>query len=222
VVPSALQVCTPLFEHCLLCGVQTAPQTPALIAPPCHVPVASQVCGTVPLQRVAVGVHTPAQWPPEHAWFVHGVHATPPVPHAAVVSVVRHVLPLQQPLGQLTESHCVWQVPPRQMRCEPHEPPSFVLVTEPHTGPFEHDMVPIWQGLLFGLHGAFAVHATQLPALQTPVTVAEEHCVPSLAATIESVHVGVPPAHEVTVPVPQGLPAGVQGAPVVQALHAPE
>ncbi len=148
---------------------------------------------------------------------------TPPVPHAAIVSLASHVLPPQHPLAHVVESHLVTHDPLVQMRCAPHDPPSFTLLAEPHIGPLAQDIVPLWQGLSPGWQTALGVQETQTPLLHTPLaTVADWHEVPSVAAFIESVHVGTPPAHEVTLPVPQGLPGGVHDAVKVHALQTPE
>jgi hypothetical protein len=51
-----------------------------------HAPVASHVCGVLPLQRCWPGAHTPAQEPPEtQVWFVHAAAAPhwPLAPHVA-------------------------------------------------------------------------------------------------------------------------------------------
>lgn len=51
---------------------------------------------------------------------LHAEHAAPPLPHNAAVKVVMHVLPLQQPVGQLVESHT--QLLPLQRWPTAHSP----------------------------------------------------------------------------------------------------
>ena len=68
--PLTLQVCTPLFEHCVAPGEQTPAHTPPTQAwfvhalPFCQVPELSHVCGVWPLHCIEPGLHVPEQRPP--------------------------------------------------------------------------------------------------------------------------------------------------------------
>jgi hypothetical protein len=71
--PLALQVSTPLPEHCVAPGVhepvhvpmlQTAGQT---VPVACQFPFMSQVCGCCPLHCIAPGAHVPLHVPAVHA-----------------------------------------------------------------------------------------------------------------------------------------------------------
>jgi hypothetical protein len=80
--------------------------------------------------------------------------------------------------------------------------------------PMEHDVVPVWQTLPFGLHDWPAVHDTHCPLLQTWLV---PHAVP-LATGVELTHVCVPVAHEY---VPLWHASTMHAPPAVHAAHDP-
>jgi hypothetical protein len=78
-----------------------------------------------------------------------------------------------------------------------------MLAGDPHSGPFEHDIVPCWHGLPGGEHVALGVQATHDPwpshtPLATPLVIQDA---PAAAGTPWSLQVIMPPAQEVTWPV---------------------
>lgn len=77
-------------------------------------------------------------------------------------------------------------------------------------------VVPVWHGLLVGLHEAPAVQATHDPLLQTSLV---PHVMP-LPAGPDETHTDVPVAHDV-LPARQTLPPGLQATFAVHATHAP-
>jgi len=126
----------------------------------------------------------------------------------------------------------VWQglpgmhaVPAVQAAQLPLEQTSFV----PHDVPFAtsspvdtqigcpelHDVVPVRQGLLLGVHAVPAVHAAQIPLVQTSFV---PHAVPLAAFSVDT-QIGCPELHDV-VPVWQGL-LGVHAVPAVHAAQIP-
>jgi len=98
-----------------------------------------------------------------------------------------------------------------------------MFIGVPHTGPLVHAIVPCWQGLPGGVQLEFGVQARHapLPSHTPPETAVVWHEAPAGAGAFWSVQVIVPPAHEVTLPVWQGLLAGEHALPTVHALHAP-
>ena len=78
-VPLALQVWTPLPEHCFAPGTHTPVQAPLTHAEATHVvavpqaPLFEQVCTPLLEHEVAPGAHTPVHAPPTQALFEHGV-----------------------------------------------------------------------------------------------------------------------------------------------------
>jgi len=137
-------------------------------------------------------------------------------------AAVTHPVLSQQPLAHDVPSHAT-QAPAEQIEPLPHDLPSLMFVGEPHTGPLVQLIVPCWQGLPGGVQIAFGVHALQAPLpSHTPlVTAVAWHEAPAAAGVFWSVHVIVPPAHEVTFPVWQGLLAGEHALPTMHALHTP-
>ena len=80
--------------------------------------------------------------------------------------------------------------------------PWLTALPATHSGPDEQDIVPLWHVLPVGVHSAFGVHETQLPApSQTPIgTVAVSHDLPAAAFVVWSVHVATPAVQAVTLP----------------------
>lgn len=117
-----------------------------------------------------------------HAW-----HAAPPVPvpHSLGdwAACATHPLVSQQPLAHVVELQAV-QDPDEQIKPVPHDFPSLMLLPGLHTGPAEHDIVPLLHELPVGVHVALGVQDTQLllPS-QTPLaTDAVVQAVPADAA----------------------------------------
>lgn len=80
--------------------------------------------------------------------------------------------------------------------------------------PVEHEVVPVWHGLL-GVQLTPAVHPLQRPApSQTPPA----HGKP-LDALLANVHTGIPVSHRM-LPIVQGFPVA-QDIPVLHAMHVP-
>ena len=128
----------------------------------------------------------------------------------------------QQPLAHDAPSHAT-QAPAEQICPLPHDLPSLMFIGDPHTGPLVQLIVPCWQGLPGGVQIAFGVQAPQAPLpshtpLDRPLAWQEA---PAAAGAFWSVHVIVPPAHEVTLPIWQGLLAGEHALPTMHALHTP-
>jgi hypothetical protein len=147
----------------------------------------------------------------------------PPLPHSGVVcAVVTHPVLSQHPLGHDVELQGL-QTPLAHTRFVPQGLPSSMLLGAAHAGPFAHDIVPCWHGLPAGVQTAFGAHATHVPCpSHTPLArllVLQD--VPAGAEAFKSVHVIVPPAHEVTFPVWQGLVAGAHELPTWHALQTP-
>lgn len=137
----------------------------------------------------------------------HETHDHPFMPQWALVSPAWQVLPEMQPVQQLPDRHC--PLPP------PHEVLLGLLVLLTHTGPpLAQLMTPVMQSLGLVVHEAPAVHATQLPALQTP----PGQAVPA-ARLAPSTQTGEPELHEM-LPALHGL-LGVHPAPALQGLHEP-
>jgi hypothetical protein len=82
--------------------------------------------------------------------------------------------------------------------------------------PVEHEVVPVWQTLPFGVQPAPAVQSTQVPLLHTLLL---PHDVPS-ATFVAFAQVDVP-VEQSDVPVLQTLPPGLHVAPAWQAPHVP-
>jgi hypothetical protein len=120
-----------------------------------------------------------------------GVHATP----AAQVTQlpVRHTWFVPQPVPSASDIPLSWQV----------------------ELPVAQVSVPRWQGLLIGVQAAPAVHATQLPLLQTWLVPQD---VPFATLPV-SAQTGTPVTHEFA-PVLHRF-EGWQAAPAVQALQVP-
>jgi hypothetical protein len=98
----------------------------------------------------------------------------------------------------------------------PHDVPSVTLPLSVQTDvPVEHDVVPVLHGLV-GWQLAFAVHAPQLPLLQTMFVPQE---VPLVTLPV-SPQTGAPVSHAIA-PVRHGLPLTVQLAPVWQEMQLP-
>jgi hypothetical protein len=112
----------------------------------------------------------------------------------------------------------VTQLPPLHTRLLPHVVPFEALVPRSvHIGePEEHDWLPLWQGLLGGVHVVPEVQETQLPALQTRLL---PHDVPFETVPV-IMHTELPLLHTV-LPVWHMLPFGVQALPAVQGLQLP-
>jgi hypothetical protein len=158
-----------------------------------------------------------------HAWHVPPLA---PVPHFMVdcaAAATQPALVSQQPPGQVAALHAT-QAPETQSIPDPHDRPSLMLLVGLQVGPAEHDIVPVLQGRPEGAQVAFGVHATQFPVpSHTPLgTGPVWHATPAAAAVLWSVHVSVPPAHDVTLPTSHGLLGGEHEAPTVHALQTPE
>jgi hypothetical protein len=138
---------------------------------------------------------------PSMAGGGHVLHATPPSPHSAVVSAATHPSALQHPSGQDAAPHAT-QVPSEQTLPVPHGFPWLTAFPATQSGPDEQDIVPLRHVLPVGVHSAFGVQETQLPApSQTPLgTVAVSQALPAAAFVVWSVHVGTPAVHAVTLP----------------------
>lgn len=208
-------ICPVGHEHCV--PLQTPPTGHVTHAPPQREP---------PLHATphAFPAHVADPLPddgPEHAW-----HAPPltPVPHSLIdcAADATHPAAPQHPFGHelaLQPTHA----PAAQMAPAPHVLPSLMLLDGLHTGPAEHDCVPLLHGRPAGEHVVLALQLTHEPwPLHTPFgTLAVVHDVPAGATALWSVQVGVPPEHAVTLPVSQGFPGGEQGAPTVHELQMP-
>lgn len=98
----------------------------------------------------------------------------------------------------------------------PHAAPSprFVAWSAQVDAPVEHDVRPLWQGLL-GVHCVPAVQLTHAPPEQTWSV---PHVVPSTAFEPVSVHVETPVEHDVT-PAWHGFVESVQGCPDAHEMH---
>jgi hypothetical protein len=150
-------------------------------------------------------------------------HAAPLLPHSVVVcAAVTHPVLSQHPSGHEVALHAT-HAPLAQTRFVPQGLPSLMLLGAAHTGPVAHDIVPCWHGLPAGVHAAFGVHATHVPCpSQTPLaTLLVLQEAPAAAMAFWSVHVIVPPAHEVTFPVWQGLAGGAHELPTWHGLQTP-
>jgi hypothetical protein len=160
------------------------------------------------------------QLPPLHTWLLpHPVpSATLPVKPQVDAPVLQVVWPFWQELPpgwQATPAVQALQAPLLQTWFVPQVIPLALLPDWMQTDvPVSHDVCPARQTLLPGLQPAPAVHATQLPPLQTLLF---PHVVPS-ATFAAFTHVEVPLAHD-DVPVWQTLPFGLQAAPAVHGPH---
>jgi hypothetical protein len=131
-----------------------------------------------------------------------------PVPHE-MLAVLHGSLPVQDAPGEQT------QLPPEQTRLLPQLVPFETLPFATQTiVPVAQDVAPVLH--VAGVHGAFAVQATQLPALQTMLV---PQSVPFGSVVPVSVQEGMPVAHE-RVPPWQWL-VGVHADPGVQATQLP-
>ena len=144
----------------------------------------------------------------------------PPVSMHVGVPVEHLSDPVWHGLAGGHEAPCMQALhaPFRHTSLVPHDVP---LVTSApvslHTGaPVEQSIAPTWQ-LFDGVHPAPAVHALHAPAWQTMLV---PHPAPFAAFVPVSPQVGGL-VEQLSVPVWQGLAAGVHAPPVVHALHTP-
>ena len=117
--PLAVQVWTPLPEHCVWPGAHEPVQAPPTqvwfeqAAPEVQVPVELHVCGwLLPEQLTSPGPHVPEHAPPRQVWWLHATavpqvpfdaHVCTPLPEHCVAPGVH--TPVQAPLA-----HTYWHV----------------------------------------------------------------------------------------------------------------
>jgi hypothetical protein len=189
---------SPLW-HGLL-GVQAVPAVQLTHDPLEQTWLVPQAVPSAAFAPVSVHVEMPVVQEVAPAWhaLVEGVHAWPETQDT------QELPPSAPPSAEFRQTWFVPQLVP--FGCGP-----LSLHTDE---PVSHDVVPT-SHTLEGVHETPAVHATQLPALQTLLV---PQTVPFVAVAPVSVHVAVV---QLKVPVWQGLADGVHGLPSVQPLQAP-
>jgi hypothetical protein len=226
-------------------GVQVAPVVHALHAPlsqtsfvPQEVPLvaaipvsvqadAPVVHDVIPVWQAFAGVHARPAVQGTHAPLLHTAFVPHDVPSVAAFPLSVHVdepeahdvVPVWQAFAGVQERPVVQaaQVPPLHTWFVPHESPfvAGVPVSVQVATPLAHDVVPTWQALPAGTHGAFAVQGPQAPPTQYMLV---PQGVPS-GSLSAAVHTGEPDVQ--TIAFLTHAFGGVQSAPAVQAPQAP-
>lgn len=198
-LPVMLQTCVPV-AHEFVPTLQTVPggmQEPPAVQPR-HIPVLQTrlVPQGVPLvtdARVSLQIGAPVEQDCDPTW------------QGALDGV-------QDPAMQAA------QVPLLQTRLGPHgDPlPTFPVMGQVCT-PVAHDVTPVWQVLLAGVHGSPALQETHDPKLQTRRVPQE---VPFWSDVPRSMHVGTPPV-QTNEPAWHGAVVGVHEVPAAHVMQAP-
>jgi hypothetical protein len=183
-----------------LLGVHAVPAVQLTHDPPEQTWLVPHAVPLVAFVPVSVQVEMPVAQEVAPAWhgFVEGVHAWPEMQDT------HELPPSAPPSAEFRQTRLVPQLVPF----------GWGPVSLQTDVPVSHDVVPVSQ-VSAGVHETPAVHATQLPALQTLFV---PQTAPLAAVVPVSVHVA---DVQLNVPVWQGFAEGVHGLPSVQLLQAP-
>jgi hypothetical protein len=194
----------------------------ATVRVPEYVPLAAYVCPPVTVNDPEPPLTVPAEVevPSPHAMIAVRADAGSPVFASLTVPIdplnATVCVPEIDPPATVS---CVMHCPALQTLFAPQDVPPLPAMNESVQAdcPLAQVVVPVWQTLV-GVQVTPAVHASHAPAKQTLFV---PHEAPSVAATIESAQVAMPPVHALTCPVWQRALGGVQGAPTMHALQMP-